>query len=145
LDHFLALENKEFLEFTLIEYIQLVYAVLILGSFATWSSDQVINALHIRKNANFELYLNRLTDKLVEVGMTTKTSSSNTCLNHLHVLFEQSKVWYTQVMLDPASVGCFRLGRPEYSFMEILPTLISRCVDFSLLANQEILSQAGRK
>jgi hypothetical protein len=49
----------------------------------------------------------------------------------LYSLFQQSKVWYSQLAKDPTPIGMCITGRPTFSFMEIIPTIMARCVDFS--------------
>lgn len=133
LDQVLSLSDNNFLDFTLIKFIYLIYAVEILGSFATKYNDRMINAIHVQKSTDFDYYIDGLSEKLLRSIAATKGPSANPYLSHLIDLFQRSKVWYAQMQLDPAKVDYCALGRPEYTFMEIMPMLVSRCMDFSIV------------
>lgn len=133
LDHVLSLSENDFLDFTLIEFISLFYAVEILGSFATKYNDQLMDAIVVQKPADFDLYINSISEKLLRVIAATKGQLANPYLGHLYSLLQQSKIRHAQTQLGPVKAGCFALGRPEYTFMELVPTIISRCTDVSFM------------
>jgi hypothetical protein len=135
LDQALSSTDNEFVDFTMIEFVQLVYAILILGSFATSSNDDMVDSNHMRKSANFESYLDRLSNKLCEAALTTKAPNGNPYLSYIYDLLQQSKVWYNQVILDPSTARWSDSSRHEHTFMTILDTITSRCMDFSASKN----------
>jgi len=51
---------------------------------------------------------------------------------NLNDLFSHSKVWYDQITSEPSTIGYCMLGRADFSFMDIISTIIGRCVDFSV-------------
>ncbi len=133
LDQVLGISNDDILDFTVTEFLHLIYAVLILCSFAIGCSGQALDASQIR----LEHYLNALSSKLNLVITTSKNDESNEYLSHMEALFQQSKVWYTQIILDPSFKGYSFSG---LSFTKILPTIWARCMDFSVASEGSFTS-----
>lgn len=140
LDRYLALTLEDIANLTLTDIISLVYAVLILGAFATGACDsQSLDITHVRQTANLDYYLDSLSDKALQQVSASKPGS-NDYMSHLYELMQQSKIWYAQLVKDPTPIGMCLVGRPNFSFMEIIPTIVGRCVDFSGLTTSAISS-----
>lgn len=122
----LASENGAILNSTFMESLQLIYATLVLGSFANSSIDP----WHFEQDANFEYYLDSLCAKIKDVTASDRNAANLECLGRLVDLFEQSKISHRQTMLDPSSCHSIS-GRPVFRFMEIFSTILTWCLDFS--------------
>jgi hypothetical protein len=135
LDQYLSLTSEDISNFVLTDFMYLVYAVLLLGAFATGDCDsEVLDVAHIKQTANLDYYLDALSDQALHLISVSK-SGSNNYMSHIYGLFQQSKVWYSQMVEDPTPIGLRAVGRLGFSFMEIIPTVMARCIDFSGLTS----------
>ena len=140
LDRYLRLTPEDIANLSLTDIISLVYAVLILGAFATGACDsQSLDIAHIMQSANLDYYLDSLSEQALQLIAGAKPGSNN-YMSHLYDLMQQSKIWYAQLVKDPTPIGMCLVGRPNFSFMEIIPTIVGRCVDFSGLTTSAISS-----
>lgn len=131
LDRFIELTPRQTIDFILPDYLRLVYAVLILGRFTTGCDCPVLDASYVRKTANMGYYLDKLIGKANDLIMLSPDGDVNDTFYHLRKLWEQSKQWFNEIAIDPACARECSLGQPELNFMDILPSAIGKCVDFS--------------
>jgi hypothetical protein len=133
LDRYLALTLEDIANLTLTDIISLVYAVLILGTFATGACDsQSLNITHTRQTANLDYYLDSLSDKAFQ-QVSASIPGSNNYMSHLYELLQHSRIWYAHLVKDPTPTGMCLVERPNFSFMKIIPMIVGRCVDISSL------------
>jgi hypothetical protein len=136
LDRFLSLPSRQIVNFTLPDFIRLVYSMLVLGAFASGLDAPTLDVAHVRQAANLDYYLDSLVDK---TGKIIKAGNIGNCCDYmakLNDLFTQSKVWYGQITNEPSAIGYCILGRADFSFMDIISTIIGRCVDFSGICSE---------
>lgn len=132
LDRFLSLPSESIINGTLPDILGLVYAVLVLGTFAVRIDTPTLDATQLREMANYDHYLNALIAKTTLTMAVMGPAGANDYLHHVHVLFQQSKVWYAQISTDPSVSEAFPdVVRPGFSFMDIIKTIVTRCVDFA--------------
>jgi hypothetical protein len=130
MDRYLLLTTTDLSNLTLTDYISLVYAVLGLGAFATGANDaQITSNESMKASANLAYYLDALSAQSLQL-LAVSEPGSNNFVSHIYDLFQQSKIWYNQVLRDPAPIEGSEC--PNFSFMEIIPTIMARCVDFSV-------------
>lgn len=129
LDRYLSLGFEDLISMNLTDFIPNVYAILVLGAFASGAyHNPSLDATSIRQTANLDYYLDSLSAQALQV-LAVSPPGSNNYMSHVYELFQQSKIWYHQLSKSPAPIGS--AGRPTFSFMEIIPTIMARCVDFS--------------
>ncbi|KAE9374683.1 hypothetical protein N431DRAFT_543935 [Stipitochalara longipes BDJ] len=130
MDRYLLLTTANLAALTLTDYISLVYAVLGLGAFATGANDtQITSNENMKASANLDYYLDALSAQALQL-LAVSEPGSNNFVSHIYDLFQQSKIWYSQLLQDPTPIE--RGAGPNLSFMEIIPTIMARCVDFSV-------------
>jgi hypothetical protein len=130
LDRFIEVSPRQMIDFTLPDFLRLVYAVLILGRFTTGCDCPVLDASSIRKIANLGYYLEKLIDKTDNLFMLCN-GEVNEAFSHMRRMWKQSKNWFDEIVKDPACARDCDIGRAELDFMDILPSAIGKCVDFS--------------
>jgi hypothetical protein len=131
LDYILSLPSIALVDFGIPEYLNLVYAFLVLGAFATKFDAPTLDDAQIKRIANFQWYAERLGIKVMDIITITPKQGINDYLGSLHALIERSKSWHIQFTMDPCSVGYCVVGRADFGFMDILPTVLERCCDYS--------------
>lgn len=130
LDKWLSLPLNAGMDCNMADFTQLIYVVLVLGTFATKFDSPIL----LQQVSNFEHYLNALSDKIAQL-ISTQSKGSNDYMVHFHALFQQSKIWYSRLRLDSAGLDNSTDSNPDFSFMEMFPTLSRRCVDFCELSS----------
>lgn len=127
LEQFLLLPDSEISSMVTFDLLQLVYAVLILGSFSSGFDAPNLDQTQVRKSANLEYYLNAVSDRFTRL-ISVQDPAADSYKYHMNTLFQTSKRWYVQMVTDPSPAGP---GYPRFFFMDILGTMTSRCADFS--------------
>jgi hypothetical protein len=133
LDRFISLPSEIFFRMTVTDFFHLIHAVLVLGRFVTGWDAPILDVSHARKAANMDYYLNRLIWLIDPIVMPSDGKPDGELVNyiwHIRRLFKQTKVWHNQILADPFD-GTSAPVQKELSFMEILPSVIGLCVDFS--------------
>lgn len=129
LDRYLLLTPEDQCSFTMIEFMNLVYVVLLLGDFATGICDSPsLDVAYIKETVNLEYYLDALSGQVYYVVSCAQLGTGY-YLNDLAYFLQKSKDWYNRVTADPVGVGQGAVGPVSFSFMEILPMIVSRCHD----------------
>ena len=131
LDHCITLTPQQLFDFTLPEYLRLVYAALILGRFTTGCDCPTLDVSVMRESANMGYYLDKLVDKATELITLVKDRDVNDNFYHLKRLWAQSRQWFDEIVKYPPCSDAGAVGQPELDFMEILPAALGRCVDLS--------------
>lgn len=125
LDQFLAIRLEFISRVTMPGFLHLIYAVLILGIFATDCDAPQLDGSHIRQIADFENYINSLSNKTRQViAMTPHVDSTREHMQNLHHLWHSSRIEYQ-----------FNDGR-DLSFMDIFTTIIKRCSSTPILCEE---------
>ncbi|KAL2068223.1 hypothetical protein VTL71DRAFT_16321 [Oculimacula yallundae] len=124
LDHFLTLSDREISDFVTTDLLQVVYATLILGTFSTGLDAPTLDQHKVRQVANLDYYLNSIGVRFTRL-IASRDSAANIYMNHFSVLFETSKMWYSQMVHDPSPSGS-----PRFYFTDIIATMTGRCADF---------------
>lgn len=135
LDRFLSLSSEDILNGLLPDVLGLVYTVLVLGTFAVRIDTPSLDVLELREMANYEHYLNALVVKTTNIRALIGPAGSNDYLQHVHVLFLQTKVWYAQILADPTAEAFSDVRRPGFSFTDLISTIVTRCIDFGTAAS----------
>jgi len=72
------------------------------------------------------------TDELITLTLTHNgMKERQDCIYLVRCLFQGSKLWYNRVIGETASAAFGEAEIPELSFMDILPSILGRCVDLS--------------
>jgi hypothetical protein len=138
-DRYLLLTSDDLSSLNITDFIPNIYAVLILGAFAAGAyNSPSLDVASIKQTANLDYYLDALSAQALQV-LAVSPPGSNTYMSHVYDLFQQSKIWYAQLAKDPNPVGIIT-GRPTFSFMEIIPTIMARCVDMSKFGSESDIS-----
>jgi len=135
LDRFLSLSTEAIRHGTLPDVFCLVYAVLVLGTFAVRVDTPNLDAAQLREMANYEHYIDALIRKTTHVKAMNTRAGSTDYLHYVHLLFQQTKVWYAQILMDPSIHRPSAAVRPSLSFTDLISTIISRCIDFGSVAS----------
>jgi len=131
LDQYILLSSDELSNLNMTDYISLVYAILVLGAFGTGAFDsQTLDMSQMKQTANLDYYLDALSAQALQL-LAVSEPGSNNFVSHIYDLFQSTKVWNAKMVRDPTPTDLF-VGCPTFSFMEIIPTVIARCVDFSV-------------
>jgi hypothetical protein len=105
------------------DFLHLIYAVLILGTFATDCDAPQLDGPHIHKIADFENYINSLSHKTRQaIAMTPQADRTHEHMKNLHHLWQSSRIGY-----EVAGGGL------DLSFMDIFTTIIKRCCSTPML------------
>ncbi|KAH6715454.1 hypothetical protein DL95DRAFT_460915 [Leptodontidium sp. 2 PMI_412] len=125
LDQFLALPDSVISSMVTFDLLQLVYAVLILGSFSSGFDAPTIDQEQVRQLANMDYYLNAVSARFARL-VSIQDPAANSYKHHMNTLFQTSKQWYIQMVTDPTPSGS-----PRFIFKDIIGTITGRCADFS--------------
>lgn len=133
IDRFLSLPAESITRGTLPDIFGIIYAVLVLGTFAVRIDTPTLDAAQLREMTNYNCYLNELITKTTTNTTVTGRCGANDYIFHLHTLFQQTRIWYAQISADPStmSIQFPDVVRPGFSFMDIINTIVHRCVDFA--------------
>lgn len=125
LDTFVALPDSVIAGMVTVELLQLVYAVLILGTFASSVDAPSLDQHQVRQSANLDYYLPSISDRFSRL-ICVQDPLSNSYKHHMNTLFQTSKAWYVQTVTDPSPSG-----PPRFLFKDIIGTITGRCADFT--------------
>lgn len=127
LDRFLMISPDYIVHASNSEFLNLIYAVLVLGSISTGSYLSQLDPTHIRVMADFESYITALSHKTIQaIATTCQSDITHGHLKNLDHFWQRSKRWYEQsIMIIKA--GCRPIGNRKFSFMDIISTVIKRC------------------
>ncbi|PVH78621.1 hypothetical protein DL98DRAFT_421842 [Cadophora sp. DSE1049] len=125
LDTFLTLPDNVISGMVTVDLLQLIYAVLILGSFASKVDAPTLDQHQARQSANLEYYLRSISERFSHL-ICIQDPLSNSYKHHMNTLFQTSKAWYVQAITDPSPSG-----PPRFLFNDIIGTLTGRCSDFT--------------
>ncbi|KAH7393357.1 hypothetical protein BKA64DRAFT_84994 [Cadophora sp. MPI-SDFR-AT-0126] len=134
LDTFLALPDSTISRMVTVDLLQLVYAVLILGTFASSVDAPNLDQHQVQQSANLDYYLHSISDRFSHL-ICVQDPLSNSYKHHLNTLFQSSKAWYVQTVTDPSPSG-----PPRFLFKDIIGTITGRCADFTAV---EAMSEAS--
>jgi len=131
LDYFLTLSSSELFNFTIPDFLRLIYAILILSRFTSGCDAPTLDVGYMRKTANLGYYLDSLIFKTDSLITHDGAKERQDCIYLVRSLFQGSKLWYNRVIGETASAAFGETEIPELSFMDILPSILGRCVDLS--------------
>lgn len=131
LDRFIELTPRQMIDFTLPDYLRLVYTVLVLGRLSTGCDCAVLDTSSVRKTTNIGYYLDRLIEKADDPIVLSTDGEVNDTFFHMRKVWKSSKKWLDEIEKDPICARDCAIGQSELQFMDILPTAIDRCVGFS--------------
>jgi hypothetical protein len=129
LDYVLALPSSEFLDFTIPEFICLIYGILVLGRFSTGCDAPCIDAEHMRKSSNLFYYLDSFISKTKTLVTYIGGKMKPDFILHLLRLFMGSKIWYSRIISELEPAGCSDASVSNMSFMNILPAIMGSCAE----------------
>jgi hypothetical protein len=111
--------------FTLHDYVRLIYVILILGRFSSGCGSPNLDSDYLRKSANLDRYLTELIAMTEPLFSSSNGADIPSYIWHVKRLFLASKAWLKQVpqISSPAPSST----SPELSFMNIFPTIVG-CV-----------------
>lgn len=142
IDQFLSLPGESLTRGTLPDIFGIIYAVLVLGTFAVRVDTPNLDAAQLREMSNYNHYLDTLITKTTTNMTVTGRCEGNDFLFHLNKLLQRTRVWYAQITADPSSLSIQfpDVVRPHFSFMDIINTIVNRCVDFAAATIMESAS-----
>ncbi|KAH7321689.1 hypothetical protein BKA65DRAFT_86585 [Rhexocercosporidium sp. MPI-PUGE-AT-0058] len=135
LDQVLALPDSVISNMVTVDLLQLVYAVLILGSFSSGLDAPTLDQFQVQQSANLEFYLKAISDRFASL-ISIEDPAVNGYKRHMNALFQTSKKWYMQMVTD-SSPG----GPPRFFLGDLIGTISGRCADFSVCEMSETNSE----
>ncbi|KAK0099941.1 hypothetical protein ONS95_013236 [Cadophora gregata] len=126
LDTFLSLSDSVISSMVTVDLLQLVYAVLVLGTFASSIDAPSLDQNQVRQSANLDYYLRSISDRYARL-ICIQDPLSNSYKHHMNTLFQTSKAWYLQTVTDPSPSG-----PPRFLFNDIIGTITGRCAEFTV-------------
>ncbi|KAG9229713.1 hypothetical protein BJ875DRAFT_522221 [Amylocarpus encephaloides] len=133
LDRFLALSSDDLRDFLLPDFVHLIYSILIMGSFASPLDAPTLDRERVRQIADLNTYLDALIDKMggiVIVEAPKFTHHYNPYISHMNDLFEHYKSRFTRISETFVHIGTDMCEKPDFSFVEFLPTILKRCIEW---------------
>lgn len=126
-ERLLSFPPSAYLNFTLHDYVRLIYVVLILGRFSSGCGSPMLDSTYIRNAANLDHYLIKLIAMLDPLFSSSEEEDIPSYIWHVKRLLLASKAWLNQVSLrsTPEPVT------PELSFMDIFPAILGCAIDLS--------------
>jgi hypothetical protein len=142
LTHALSIPSAHYHNLSCAEIIRLVYAILIIGAFATSVDAPTLDRVHTRETTDLNNYLNALIAKVEEVS-PKQGDPHNMHMSHLSNLLLHYKLWFEQIANDPMGIGSGIIERPGFSFADIMPTIMKKCLDWDEMVNSglEMMSE----
>lgn len=131
LDEFLVLPDTVVSSMIAPDLLQLVYAVLILGSFSTGFDAPTIDRFQVQQSTNLEHYLSAVSARFASL-ISIEDPAVNGYKHHMKTLFQTSKKWYIQMVTDPSPSGPARFFSGEF-----MSTITGRCADLSVCEMSE--------
>lgn len=123
LDNWLSMASNEMLSLIFTDYLNLIYAVLILARFVSGFDCPMLDRSQIRETANLGYYLRALIYKSEEYALASGSGSiEKTCFYSLRSLWMKSKDWYDAIEVDPSPVALLSEDT-QLDFMNILPSI----------------------
>ena len=127
--------SSEMLSLIFPDYLNLIYAVLILTRFTSGFDCPMLDRSQVRETANLGYYLRALIYKTEEYAIASESGGINkTCFYGMRSLWIKSKAWY-----DAIEVGCSPANMlPEETrldFMDILPSISGTNINVKLVVN----------
>ncbi|KAH8682922.1 hypothetical protein BGZ60DRAFT_398964 [Tricladium varicosporioides] len=129
LDHFLSLSGPDLDDALMPEYIHFIYAVLVLGAFSSPVDVPTLDQVSIREQARISYYIDALINRTGEMK-AEREEGSNEYMGHIHMLLKQSKIWFSKQGPGGFNAGTCFVKNAELEFMDILPTIMNRCVEY---------------
>lgn len=126
LESLLSLPSQELLTFTLHDFVHLIYAVLVLGRFASGCDCPPLDN-HLRKSANFDHYIVKLITLTEPVIGFSDGEERVDYIFHLRRIFQASQAWLNQISSEQSIISL----APQLSFMDLFPTVNDRPLELS--------------
>ncbi|KAF4624390.1 hypothetical protein G7Y89_g13783 [Cudoniella acicularis] len=135
LDRFMLLSPPDIFDFMVQDFVQIVYAILILGAFTTPLDAPTLDHEHARETANVGHYLDLMINKIADIAIA-RDDNHNPYLHNFNILLRQSRIWYVQSVNGISAGGSPFSGNTDLDFMNILPVITTRCVDWCVAVGQ---------
>jgi len=129
LDFFLALPNKAILKFSLPDFLRLMYAVLVLGIFATDCGVPTLDGAFMRNASDLSHYLDALNTKTTSMITYTGSEENRDFVWHMRCIFQKTKSFYSFNDAPSPPFENPRLDGADMGFMNLLPSVLGKCND----------------
>lgn len=127
LDIILTLKASEFYRLTAPDYIDLFYALLLLGKFTEGCESPSLDAEQIRQSANLRYYLDSLEEKLHSLLVYTNGQPQRNNIWNMKLLCQETKRWYMRVISGAAGSEHAMINSLNISFTNIVPSIQILC------------------
>ncbi|KAM0160155.1 hypothetical protein ACHAQE_004770 [Botrytis cinerea] len=125
LDIVLSLTSREFCRLTAPNYIEIFYALLVLGKFTESCDSPSLDDGQVRQAANLRFYLDSLDEKLGNLLVYNDGQAQRNSIWNMKLLCQEVKKWHTRVVSGASDSDQVM----NLSFTQIIPSIHGLCGD----------------
>ncbi|KAM0140925.1 hypothetical protein ACHAO1_002051 [Botrytis cinerea] len=125
LDMVLSLTPREFCRLTAPNYIEIFYALLVLGKFTESCDSPSLDDGQVRQAANLHFYLDSLDEKLGNLLVYNNGQAQRNTIWNMKLLCQEVKKWHTRVVSGASDSDQVM----NLSFTHIIPSIQGLCGD----------------
>ncbi|KAF7957987.1 hypothetical protein EAE96_003554 [Botrytis aclada] len=141
LDMVLSLTPLEFCCLTAPNYIELFYALLVLGRFTEDCDSPSLDGDQVRQAANLRYYLDSLDEKLENLLVYSNGQANRNSIWNMKLLCQEIKKWHMRIVSGAPGSEQSTISGIHISFAHILPSIQGLCSD--LLTSMADFRPAG--
>jgi len=142
LDLFLTFSNEVILNLGLLEYLRLVYAILVLTSFSNGCDAPTVDHEYMRNAANLSYYLDVLSSRTGSMITYTGSEENRDYMSYLRCKL-QTNSWFSSNSEKSQFAECVLPNSGNKGFMDILSNSEGTCFDELTLSSKRMEGNAG--
>ncbi|TGO38438.1 hypothetical protein BHYA_0075g00410 [Botrytis hyacinthi] len=127
LDMVLSLTPLEFCHLTAPNYIELFYALLVLGKFTENCDSPCLDTDQVRQAANLRYYLDSLDEKLESLIVYNNGQAQPNSILNMKLLFQEIKKWHMRIVSGVPGSEHAMINGVNISFTHIIPSIQGLC------------------
>ncbi|THV46244.1 hypothetical protein BGAL_0402g00010 [Botrytis galanthina] len=127
LDTVLSLTSLEFCRLTAPNYIELFYALLVLGKFTENCDSPSLDNDQVRQAANLRYYLDSLDEKLESLLVYNNGQAQPSSIWNMKLLYQEIKKWHMRVVSGVPGSEQTMINGVSISFTHIIPSIQGLC------------------
>ncbi|KAF7874778.1 hypothetical protein EAF04_001952 [Stromatinia cepivora] len=127
LDTVLSLTALEFCSLTAPDYLNLFYALLLLGKFTENCDSPSLDGEQVRQATNLRYYLDSLDEKLASLLVYMNGQLQRNSILNVRLSCQEIKKWYIRVISGPPGSDQAILSGLNISFTDIVPSIQHLC------------------
>ncbi|TGO85837.1 hypothetical protein BPOR_0359g00070 [Botrytis porri] len=130
LDIVLSLTPPKFCCLTAPNYIELFYALLVLGKFTENCDSPSLDSDQVRQAANLGYYLDSMVEKLEGLLVYHNGQAQRDSIWNMKLLCQEIKKWYMRIVSGTLGIDQTMLNGVNISFTQIIPSIQGLCGEF---------------